>query len=91
MTAYQRLFASDLVQADSLEDFAARYRRIDRYAGLPEAQREAILRVHRQEIEVHGITWIAGYDSVVGRLVSWSPPSTPSTNPSLFDLQESIR
>ncbi|HRJ96881.1 MAG TPA: hypothetical protein PLL78_09355 [Fimbriimonadaceae bacterium] len=89
--SYQRLFAEDLVPADSVEDFAARYRRHDRYAGCHESQREAILRTHRQEIEVHGITWIAGYDCVMGRLVSWSPPSAPATNPSLFDLQESTR
>lgn len=72
-TYYQRLFADDLVQADSVEDFAAKYRRHDRYAGLPEYQREAILKLHRQEIEIHGITWIAGYDSNTGKLVSWSP------------------
>lgn len=89
--SYRQLFAADLVPADSVEDFAARYRLHGRYAGCPESQREAILRTHRQEIELFGITWIAGYDCVLGKLASWSPPSTPSTNPSLFDLQESIR
>jgi hypothetical protein len=73
MSAYKRLFQDDIVNASSVEDFAARYRRHDRYGALPESQREAILRVHRQEIEIHGITWIAGYDSNTGGLVSWSP------------------
>lgn len=73
MSAYQLLFADDMVVAASVEDFAARYRRHDRYGALPESQREAILRVHRQEIEIHGITWIAGYDSNAGKIVSWSP------------------
>jgi nitroreductase len=70
---YQKLFGNDLVEAESVEDFAARYRRHDRYGGLTEAQREAILKVHRLELEAHGITWIAGYDSNAGKLVSWSP------------------
>ena len=73
MSAYQRLFADDMVIASSVEDFAERYRRPDRYSALPESQREAILRCHRREIEVHGITWIAGYDSNTGKIVSWSP------------------
>lgn len=71
MTRHQVLFKDDLVEANSVEDFARRYRRHDRYLGLPESQQRAILRVHRQEIEVHGITWIAGYDSNTGKLVSW--------------------
>ena len=75
--AYQRLFGEDLVQADSVEEFAARYRRHDRYAGLPESQRCAILRVHRQELEIHGITWIAGYDCNAAKLVAWSPEMQP--------------
>ena len=89
MSAYQRLFADDMVIASSVEDFAERYRRHDRYSALPESQREAILRVHRQEIEIHGITWIAGYDSNTGKLVSWSGEAlvdnpTVVETPSLF-------
>lgn len=73
MSGYQQLFQDDLVQASSVEDFAARYRRHDRYLALPQKTQEAILRLHREELEIHGITWIAGYDSNTGKLVSWAP------------------
>lgn len=87
MTSYQRLFADDLVEAESVEDFAAKYRRHDRYAGLSEFQREAILRTHRQELDIHGITWIAGYDCNMGKLVSWSPHEHIEQTPSMFEME----
>ena len=79
-SAYE-LFADVLVQADSVEDFAARYRKYDRYTNLPKEQRAAMLATHREEIELHGITWIAGYDCVEGRTVSWMPSAIQILGP----------
>lgn len=72
-TTAQRLYANDLVEAESVEDFAARYRRYDRYAAQSAEYREAIIETHRQDIEIHGITWIDHYGSNTGCLVAWSP------------------
>lgn len=76
MTAYQQLFKTDLVEADSLEDFMIRYRRHDRYHSLSDSQKQAIKSTHESELKSHGITWVAGYDSNTGKLVSWMPPAS---------------
>lgn len=70
---YQRLFADDLVQANSLDEFMQRYRRHDRYGARSEREQDAIRRCHESELRAHGITWIAHYDSATGKLVSWMP------------------
>jgi hypothetical protein len=67
------LFSGNRVPADSLEDFANRYRRSDRFHMRDEDYRAAIMQTHRNELSEYGITWVAGNDSANGNLVAWSP------------------
>lgn len=70
---YRELFGSNGVDAESVEDFARRYRRFDRYEGRGTAYAEAVLQKHRDELAQYGITWISHYDSVTGKTVAWMP------------------
>ena len=70
---HQRTFRKNLIPADSLEDFAKKYRKHERYGALGEEYVQAILTTHREELEKYGITWVSHYDSSTGELVSWAP------------------
>lgn len=73
MNRHQELFIGNLVPADSVEDFAARYRKYDRYGSRSTEERAAIMGNHRAELAAYGITWVSHYDSCTGQCVAWMP------------------
>lgn len=70
---FERSLMRRLVTADSVEDFAAKYRKHERYGARGEEYCQAVLNTHREEIEKYGMTWIGHYDSSTGELVAWKP------------------
>lgn len=76
MKTNYELFEKYLVSdCKTLEEFADRYRKPDRYklrdSYLP-GYSEAILQSHREDLVKYSITWISYHDSATGKVVAFT-------------------
>lgn len=70
---FERYLVSD---CETLEEFANRYRKPDRFkmrdSYMP-GYSKAIMEGHEEDLRNYGITWISQHESVTGKVVAFAP------------------
>lgn len=69
------LWANECAVTDcrSVEEFAYRYRKPERFTGRGEAYVQAILKRHKEAINERGYTCISKHDNVTGEFIVYIP------------------
>jgi hypothetical protein len=71
MTNSYEMFKKYEVNADSVEDFLAKYTKREQHSGRGKEYVEARIKSHKDDILKYGYTIITRHDSVTGDIVSY--------------------